>query len=134
MQALVAGRQNSDIRIDGLRAADAVNCLLLQHAQQFGLGAQRHVRDFVQEECPATSHFKFANLLLVRSGVSPLFMPEQLALQKRFWDRATIHRHKGSLAARAELMDGVRHEVFPQPVSPKKRALNVASAKTETSG
>jgi hypothetical protein len=97
------------------RAANAVNGFILQHPQQLDLRRRRHVADFIEKEGSAPSHFEFARLLFVRPGEGPLFVPEQFALDQRFRNRSAIHRHERTARARAEPVDGPRHQVLSRP-------------------
>ena len=52
-EVAMRGRDDADIGLDRLRAADGRVFALLQHAQQAGLRLQRHVADFIEEKSSA---------------------------------------------------------------------------------
>ena len=65
-QHAVGGAHHGDVH--GLRALGAQrgDFALLQHAQQVGLQAERHIADFVQKQCAAVRLGNAANVALPR--------------------------------------------------------------------
>ena len=51
-QVAVRGRHQAHVHLDRLRAAQALELLLLQHAEQLGLQLRRDVADLVEEQRP----------------------------------------------------------------------------------
>ncbi len=49
----VGGGNDADVERNRLLAAHPLDFALLQHAQQLGLQAERHFRDFVEQQVPA---------------------------------------------------------------------------------
>ena len=72
----------------GLVAADALEALLLQHAQQLGLRGGRHVADLVEEQRAAVGLLEPADAAAIGAGEGALLVAEQLALQQRLGDGA----------------------------------------------
>src|SRR5882762_7906878 len=62
-------------------AAQALEFLLLQHTQQFGLQRQWYVSHLVQEQRPFVSQFETANLLCDSACKSAFLMAKKLAFQ-----------------------------------------------------
>ncbi len=62
-------------------AAQALELLFLQDAQQFGLQCQRDIAHFVQEERPFVGQLETADLLRDGAGESALLMAKKLAFQ-----------------------------------------------------
>ena len=63
---LVRCRDHPHIDLDRLAAADALDHLFLQHAQQFCLERQVHVADLVEENRALVRQFEFAELSVRR--------------------------------------------------------------------
>ena len=86
----MGGRDQPHVGLDRLVAADALERLLLQDAQDLGLQRQRHVADFVEEQGAAVALLELADAAAVGAGEGALLVPEQLALQQvlREWRRS----------------------------------------------
>ena len=74
--------QDPDVDRDRLRAADALERHLLEHAQQLGLDLQVDVADLVEEERAAVGLLEPADAVAVGAGERPLDVAEQLALEQ----------------------------------------------------
>src|SRR5438270_13677938 len=77
-QIAVCGRNQADIHSDCLVAAQSLELLVLQHAQQFRLQFERDVAHFIQKQRPPVGQFQPADLLVDRASECPLLVPEQL--------------------------------------------------------
>src|SRR5262249_59230111 len=80
LQVAVRGGDESDVRPDGLAAADALEGLVLQQAQHLRLKRQRHVADLVEEQRAARDLLELADAPAVGAGKRALLVAEQLAL------------------------------------------------------
>ena len=96
---------HANIHGDGLGAADAVDFLLLQDAQQFGLKGQTHFADLIQQQGPFLGQLEFAGLSRERAGKGPFFMTEQLALCQGFRQGRAVDGHERAVATAAVPMD-----------------------------
>ena len=105
IEVLVAGGDDPDVHRDGGWAAEPLDALLLEDAQQFGLHVQRQLADLVEEDRGAVRHLEPADLLGERAGVRALLAAEELALDQRVRDGRTVHVHHGARAPRAERMN-----------------------------
>src|SRR5689334_17188320 len=85
-------------------AAESLKFLLLQNAQQFRLKFQRDVAYFVQKESALIRQFKASDFLTDGSSKCPLFMTEQLTLQKPKRNRSAIQLNKGAFATGAQIV------------------------------
>ena len=68
--------------LDLPRAADTLEGLVLEHAEQLGLERGPDVADLVEEHRPAVRDLELAALLLVGPGERALLVAEQLGLEK----------------------------------------------------
>ena len=71
-----------DVGLDGPRPADALEGLVLEHAEELRLEGGPDVADLVEEHRPAVRHLELPALLLVRAGERALLVPEQLGLEE----------------------------------------------------
>ena len=96
--------------------------LILQEAQQLGLGAQTEGGDFVQEQGPALRLRDEAGLGGPGAGEGSLLMPEQFALEQIDWDGPTVNRQKWLSGPTTEIVQGGgAHSPLPVPVSPVRK-------------
>ena len=63
---LVGGGDDADVDAHGLIGADGFEALLFEDPENFGLGAQTHVADFVEEERAAVGLLEFADFVFDR--------------------------------------------------------------------
>jgi len=101
MLMLVAARmRTSTLIIDRLPRREKL--LVLQHVQQLGLQAGRHLADFIQQDCAFVAQLEFSRLGMVRAGEGSSFIAEQFALQQIGGNCGAIYFQKtcDALAAR----------------------------------
>ena len=104
--------QHADVRLNGRRAADALDVPGLEHAEQLHLELRRHLRDLVEEKRPAVRAFEEAAVQAIGAGEAALLVAEQLALDQRLRDRAAVHGHERRRLAPAELVQGLGDELL----------------------
>ena len=85
-------RRGDQAHVDGDRvlAADALDLLLLDHAQDLGLRLQRHVADLVEEERSAVRLLELPGAPIGRAREGALLVPEELALEEVLGDRGAV--------------------------------------------
>ena len=83
LQVAVRGRDQPHVGLDRLVAADPLERLFLQHAQDLALRRQRHVADLVEEQRAAVALLELADPPPLGAGEGALLVAEQLALQQR---------------------------------------------------
>src|SRR5574344_864327 len=84
------------IHMYGLLAANTVELLLLQHAQQFDLHVLIHLANLVEEYRPMRCQLELAQLALNRTREGALLMSEQLGLQQGPRDCPAVHADERS--------------------------------------
>src|SRR5206468_2714347 len=67
-QVLVRGGDDAHVDLDGVRAAEALELALLEHAQDLGLGHQREVGNLVEEKRAPVGQLEAALLAAGRAG------------------------------------------------------------------
>jgi hypothetical protein len=81
-QVPVGGRQEPKIDLQGLRAPQPFELVVLKHAQQPGLQGQRNFPDFIQEKRAPVGQLQAANLPPDRSREGSFLVTKQLAFQQ----------------------------------------------------
>src|SRR5215469_5343533 len=106
------GGDQTDVNPVRTVAAEPLEFLLLQDAQQFRLKFQRDIADLVQKKRPLVGQFEAPDFLRDGAGKRPFFVAEQLTLKKSKRDRRAIQLHKRLFAAIAQFVYGTRNELF----------------------
>ena len=75
-QVAVRGRHQPHVHLDRLRSAEALELLLLEHAQQLGLQLRRDVADLIEEQRPLMGQLETADLLGDGAGEGTLLVAE----------------------------------------------------------
>ena len=124
---------NPNVHFLRLRAAQALEFPLLQHAQEFRLQIQRDIADFVQKQCALVGQFQPAGLLGHRPGEGAALMPKKFALQQSAGNGSAVELNKCLLPAGAAIVDGVRDQFLAAPVSPNRSTVDSLAATMSTS-
>ena len=90
----VGGGDHAAVGLDRVGAADAFEPPILEHPQQLGLHAQRHLADLVEKERAPLRQLEPPFLLAVGAGERPALVTEQLALEQLLGERRTVDRHQ----------------------------------------
>ena len=101
-----------------VRAADARELPLLEHAQELDLRRRRDLADLVEEEVPAVGQLEPAEPALRRAGERALLVAEQLALEQGLRQRADVDGDERLVAPRAERAKRARDELLPRAALP----------------
>ena len=89
LEIAVARRDDPNVHADVRQAADALEGLLLEEAEELGLEARRHLPDFVEEDGAAVGGFEQAPFLLPCVGEGAALVAEQLAFEQLLGERRT---------------------------------------------
>src|SRR5204863_9583669 len=109
---------HAHVDIDRRRAADALEAPLLQHAQDLRLHAESELADLVEKNRSHVGKLELSELPRRRAGKRALLMSEQFILDERLRNRRAVDRDERPVAARGELMDRAREQLFPRPRLP----------------
>ncbi len=102
--------------MDRRGSAHADQDLLFDHAEQLCLATEAQVADFVEEQRAAGGQFELALPGLVGVGECPLLVAEQFALGQRFGNRRAVDRHERLVAAAAEIVNRLGHDLLARAV------------------
>ena len=99
-QVPVRGRDDASVGAECFGTPDALELALLKDAEDLGLGRERQLCDFIEEEGPTGGTLEAPGLLAVGSGEGALLMTEQLAFDQALWQRPTVDTDQGAGRAR----------------------------------
>ncbi len=116
---------HAHVRARGARRAHALAFARLQHAQQLGLQAGRHVADLVQEEGAPVGHLEVAHAVGPGVGEGALHVAEQLALEHPLRDAARVHRDDRPRGAGGTGVDPARHHLLAGAVLARDQHVGV---------
>src|SRR6516164_5835245 len=120
-QVAVSRRDQPHVGADHLVAPDALERLLLEHAQHLGLGGRRHVADLVEEEGAAVALLELADATAVGAGEGALLVAEQLALQQVLRDGGAVEGQERCPGAGAMLVDGAGDQFLAGATLPRNQ-------------
>ena len=110
LDVAVGGGDDAHVDLDGLVAAQALEALVLEHAQQLGLQPEAQFAELVQEQRAPVGLLEAAGAGLVRAGEGAFFVAEQLAFEQGLRDVGAVDLDERLLAARAVEVDVARDE------------------------
>ena len=93
-------------------AADALELVLLQEAQQLDLDRRRDLADLVEEQRAAVGLLEAPFAPPDRAGERAALVAEELALEQRLGERGAVQLDERLLGARAVLVDGRGDELL----------------------
>ena len=91
LQILVGCRNDPNVGVHRLTAADAEEDLFLNTTKHFRLDRQTHVADFVEIQGAAVGDFELARRALVGSGEGAFFVTEQFGFEQRLGECGAVH-------------------------------------------
>src|SRR5882724_11264250 len=103
-EILIRGGKHADIDATGLVRADRFEALLFEHAQHFGLRAETHIADFIEEESAAIGLLKLANFVVAGAGEAAFDVAEKFGFYEFFGNCRAIDLNEGALVAEAGCM------------------------------
>src|SRR5215472_18155545 len=93
-QVLIRRRDDAHVDGDRRRPTDGLYLLFLKDSQDLGLRLERHVADFVQEECAAARELELSLLRGERSGEGSPDVTKELALDQILGYCGAVHLHE----------------------------------------
>ena len=111
-EVAIGGCNQSRVRSERARAAEALELPLLKHAKQLRLQLERDFADLVQEHGPAVRELEASDPLRDGAGERALLVPEQLALEEACRDRRAVQLHERIGLPGAEVVNGAGHQLL----------------------
>src|SRR5512132_1793007 len=110
---IVIGRRNdAHVGANHLVAAEPLDLLRLDGAQQLGLGVRTEISNFIEKESSAMRQLESSDAQLRRPREGSPFVAEHLALHQITRNRRAIHAHEWLVAPRAPIMNRACNELF----------------------
>src|ERR1700722_10299720 len=126
VEIAIGRRDDSRIDVNRTLAADALEVLLLQEAQELGLEGGGQVGDLVEENAAAVSRLETAGLVLDCASECAAHVPEQFTLEQFFGERGAIDDDERLAQAPAPSMDLPRDDVLAGAALPRQQDSRVA--------
>jgi hypothetical protein len=111
-QVAVRRRHQAHVHPDRSRAPQALELLLLQHAEELRLQLRGDIADLVEEERPLVGQLEAADFLRDGAGEGAFLVAEQLALDQPCGDGRAVELDEGPVAAGAQLVEGAGDELL----------------------
>ena len=109
-EVAVGGGDHADVDFDRLVAADALEGVAFQDAEELGLGGGVHLADFVEHEGAFVGLLELADLAFGGAGEGAFLVAEELAFEERLGEGGAVEADEGSFAAGAGVVDGAGDE------------------------
>src|SRR5579884_3278739 len=93
----MGSRNQPDVHLDGSRAAQSFELVLLQSTQKLRLKIKGNVADFIKKQGAAIGKLETAALLYQSAGEGTFFMAEQLTLHEPGRNSGAIQAHEGAI-------------------------------------
>ena len=127
LQIAIGGGDHADVELHFGGRADRADSTFLQCGAAW-VEAQRHVADFVEQQCPAACLDQQTFAGGSRVGRGALRMSKQLAFQQRLGKGRAIDRQELDAAAHAPAMHALATSSFPVPLAPMTNTVAFVSA------
>src|SRR5207245_2147745 len=111
-EVLVGGGDQAHVHAHRARAADALEFLLLEDAQELRLELERDVANLVEEERAFIGELEAADFLGDGAREGAAFVAEQLRFKQPRRNGGAIDLHESALAAGAQAVDGASDELL----------------------
>src|SRR5665213_716539 len=116
LEILVRRRDHAHVHGDRLRAPDAIDDAILEHAQHLCLRARAHVADLVEEERAAVGLLELARSIGNRARERALDVPKELTLDQLTRNRRAIHLDERLRGAWREPVHRARDELLSRSI------------------
>jgi hypothetical protein len=113
--AQITVRRGDDAYVDLERAcpAEALELVLLQHAEELRLQLEGDLADLVEEQRATVCELETADPLCDRAGERATLVAEQLALEQGRWDGRAIELDERAPAPTAGVVNCARNQLLP---------------------
>src|SRR5258707_10910762 len=122
---------DADVHLDRLRAADALELLLLEDTKQLRLEVQPHLAHFIEEQRAEMRSLERSLDALDGAGERTFFMSKERALDEPLGERGAIEHHERIVAAVTGVVNGSREGLlagFVLPLEGDRCACGVGRA------
>src|SRR5437660_6266693 len=106
-------RDQANVDMNGLVAAQPFELLLLQRAQQLGLQLWANVSDFIKEQSAVIGKLETAALLHQGASECALLVSEEFAFHQPGWNGRAIEPYKRPVSSWTVAMNCACNQLFP---------------------
>ena len=128
LEVAVGRRDDPDVDLDALVAAELRELAVLQDVQELGLQRRLHLADFIEHQRAAVGLLELADARRRGAGERAAFVSEELALQQLGRQRRAIHLDERTVAPGGALMNRARHELLADPALSRMSTVTSLSA------
>src|SRR5207249_10064841 len=115
LEVLIRRSDDPDVHIDHAAPPDPGEAEILQDMQEFGLEGEGKVGDLIEVDRPLVGVLELPRLPLVRSGEGPLFVAEQLRLEKPRRDGRAVDLDERATATPRGSVDSAGNDILAHP-------------------
>src|SRR5260370_14451809 len=112
LEVFGGGGEDASIHGEGLAGAYRLEALFFEDAQNFGLRAQAHVSDFVEEERAAVGFLEFSYFVIRRAGEAAFHVAEQLGFNQLLGNGGAADFHNKAFAPQAGRVQGASRKLL----------------------
>src|SRR6266446_3849252 len=117
-QVSIGGGDDAHVHRNATAPSNPFKRALLQHAEEFDLGGEADVADFIKKECPMIGQLKAATTGFDRPREGTAFMPKQLALEETFRQGGAVQFYKRLRTTVTAPVQGACHQLFASATFP----------------
>jgi hypothetical protein len=120
VEVAAGGGEDADVGFQSFLAAEAMEALFLQDAEEFGLEGEVEFGDFLEEEGTAASAFEGAVAAGDGAGESAAFVAEELAFDQYGREGGAVDGEEGLVCAAAVEVDAAGDDLLADAVFPEQ--------------
>lgn len=125
-EILVGGRDQPDIDVLPLGAAERLHLMILENAKELRLHGNRHIADFIEQERASVRFAKASRMIREGAREGAFHMSEELALEQFGGNGRAIDGDKGPVRSRPVSVEGPSHQFFSCPGFPGDQCGHIA--------
>src|SRR5262249_21386344 len=111
-EIVIRGGDHAHVELALVIFPDALNSLLLQHAQQLALKLEGYLANLVEKDGPVVGQLESPDSISQRPREGSLHVTKEFALEELAWNGGTVNRDQGAIASRASLGNGACHQLL----------------------
>ena len=112
LKIAVRGCNDPDIDLARFGCANLFDFALLNEAEHFNLELERHLADFIEEQCSVMREFDSSSLVRHRAGEGTLDVTEEFGFEQVLWNSAAIDGDERLVLATAVVVDRSGEQFF----------------------
>ena len=127
LKIVVGGADQTKIDLAQRAAAEPLDHVVLEYAEEFGLEGQGKGGDFIEEESAAVGQFNLARAGFGGPGESAALAAEELGLDEVLGQGSAVQANVWLVCAGAESHDGASNQLFSRAAFAADQNIDIAS-------